>query len=135
MIEGLRVYPAFKDSHAKKEALGGRSCEECKRTVDTVTRQQLGCGYEPAIAKATPWMPPSWAERGLSLSTCPGYTTSLPLVLEIVQAYPHWEQGALRAYLGGKDATPTALDLFTLLRAGKNEHDSDKLRARGEGGR
>lgn len=54
----------------------------------------MGCGYEPAQPKAQTWTPisldPNW--RG-ELKTCPGYTTTLPEVVEVARARTHWRDG------------------------------------------
>lgn len=126
MIEGLRVFPAYQDARGKRLVMA--TCEECKRTVSTDTRQAMGCGWEAPIDGARPWSPASWAERGIATSTCPGYTTTLPIVGEIIDAYPQWEQGTLTDYLDGTAPTPIALTCLTMLRAGIREHEAAPLR-------
>ena len=101
------------------------------------TRQAMGCGYEPAIKGAAPWTPRAQIEAGSTNTTCPGYTTSLPVVREVVDAYIHWERGTLADVIGARP-TPTALHCLTALAAGSNEQRDQRLRdlreQRGGGG-
>lgn len=97
--------------------------------MQTETRQAMGCGYEPATAGAQSWAPASWADRGLSTTACPGYTTSLPAVLEIVEAYPQWERGTLTEALDGEPPTANALTHLMVFQAGLREHEADMMRA------
>jgi hypothetical protein len=116
MIEGLRVFPAYQDARNRPTPSVARSCEECKRTVNVETRQAMGCGWERPVADARPWIPESWAERngpGWSLTVCPGYTTELPCVLEIVAAHAQWKHGTLTEYLDGEPAHSVALDALS----------------------
>lgn len=128
MIQGLRVLPAYQDARAKGQVIGSKGCEECKRTVSVERRQYNGCGWEPAIAGARPWAPASWLERRLETTVCPGYSTSLPTVLEMTWAYPQWKEGTLTDFLGGQPPTPVALVCLTTLDAGIEEHRADLLR-------
>jgi hypothetical protein len=129
VIEGLRVLPHYQEARNKGGVVGHQGCEECKQTVSVQTRQELGCGYEPALDGARPWAPESWRERGLSLSTCPGYTTALPAVEEVTLAYPHWKAGYLTEALGAPP-TDAALRCLTYLEAGINEFQSDAIRSK-----
>lgn len=64
-------------------------------------------------------------DRDLTASTCPGYSTALPAVQEVVAAYCHWESGTLTEHVGDVPS-PTGLDMLAVLRAGINEHTADK---------
>jgi hypothetical protein len=138
VIEGLRVAPAYFDARNgpnKPFAPNGKDCEECRATVDAVTRQQLGCAYEPALDRPDAvWSPPAWRDRDLRASTCPGYTTSLPAVLEAFDAYPQWEQGTLTEYLDGEPPTSVALSALMQLRAGIKEHEAQAFKPKAKGG-
>lgn len=63
-------------------------------------RQYMGCGYEPQAAYARPWMHRGYTDE--TPTTCPGYTTKLPEVIEINRARLHWKQGELRDHCGGE---------------------------------
>lgn len=126
MIEGLRAFPHYQDARKAGTAIGSNGCEECMRTIPRETRQQLGCGWEQSAAGARPWSPQSWGARGLSTTTCAGYSTRLHATVEIVDAYCHWENGTLVDYLDGERPTRGALDCLAVFRAGLNEYDADR---------
>lgn len=96
--------------------------------MSTAIRQTMGCGYEPRLADAQAWTPPFLADRGDRVTTCPGYTIDLPMVSEIVEAYPQWEQGTLTDYLGAPPSD-VALTCLTWFRAGIREHESATIKA------
>ena len=102
--------------------------------MNVETRMDLGCGWEPARAGAQPWSPASWASRGSDVSTCPGYTASLPEVVEVVGAYPHYEHGYLAEYLDGATPTPVALDCLAVFHYALEGHRGDVMRERAKGG-
>ena len=137
MIEGLRVLPAYQDACNAEAPIvpGAKGCEECKRTVTVERRQDLACGWEPAKPGARPWTPPGIDRRGGRLSTCPGYTTRLPVVAEATNAYPQWELGTLTEYLDGEPPDAVILDCLKALRAGIREHEAEQMRAATEKGR
>lgn len=77
------------------------------RTNSQIVRQGMGCGYEPPPPKTVPvlpWQPPLGRKgyQGDPPRVCAGYTTTLPEVLEAVQAHRHWRHGSLEAFCGGK---------------------------------
>lgn len=95
-------------------------CETCMLNTTKPERQANGCGYEPPapprvlvqvwtpptgrvgfnLGKATPTHP-----RGqYSPTTCAGYTTKLPEVLEAARASAWLKRGDLRAFVD--DETP-----------------------------
>lgn len=43
--------------------------------------------------------------RGDMPTVCPGYSTSLPEVIEIARARAHWAKGQLEAFCGGEPPT------------------------------
>lgn len=101
--------------------------------MSATVRQTMGCGFEPATADAHPWTPSAWIDRGESPTVCPGYSTTLPAVGEVMNLYPQWEQHTLSDYLGGP-ASRQALDCLTALRAGIKEHEADKMSRVGKKG-
>ena len=127
MIEGLRVFPAYQDARRRKAVVS--DCVTCKREQTMTTRQAIGCGYEPALADAQAWAPPSWADSpGMTLTTCPGYTTTMPAVLEVVDAFPHFKAHTLTDYLDGAAPNPVALGCLAVLDAGVEEFKADCAR-------
>lgn len=94
-------------------------------------RQGLGCGFEvrdPRIVPQ-PFAPAFWVERDRRPTVCPGFSTTLPEVREIVDLYPFFESGGalLPAALDGQQPTSVLLRGLAELRGGINEHARSKL--------
>lgn len=131
MIEGLRLLAPYQD--AADEGLVPATCEECKSHRDASKRQQMGCGFEPAIAiRPYLWAPLAWRKRDVSPSVCPGYSTRLPLVEEIVRLLPQWEAGTLVEWLDGQPTTRPLLDGLAHAKRGIDEHRAAKAEERAE---
>jgi hypothetical protein len=102
------------------------------------TRQAMGCGYEvPARELAPqPWSPSSMSRtwRG-DVTVCPGYSTSLPDVLEVCRARVHWEKNAaaFEAFCEG-DPTEQMLAAVEILEGSVNEVTAWVSTPRSEGG-
>lgn len=94
------LHEAIARDRTSRRHLG--DCANCKETMSTETRRMMACGYEPTIDIARPWSPISlnaeW--QGTEPTVCPGYTTSLPEVIEIGRARVHWDKGNLRDFCG-----------------------------------
>lgn len=68
-----------------------------QQPMSLLNRQLMGCGYAPpppAPIKAEPSV--ACGYNGPDLTVCPGYSTSLPEVIEVAKAHAHWSKGALR---------------------------------------
>lgn len=128
MIEGLRVFPYYQDARLSGTVIGSKGCEECKQTVNVAARQDLGCGWEPAVADARPWTPSPWVDRGDVTAACAGYTTTLPSVQEVVAVYPQWERGTLAAYLDDVSPPRLALDYLAALHSAIELYRADVMR-------
>lgn len=126
MIEGVRVRPFYQDAIRTGHLTIGPTCDECKKRNHVTTRQNLACGYEARVDNATPWHPLYWLRQGLTLEHCPGYTTTLPEVLEVLDAYPHWEAGTLTDLLDGDRAPGALLRALVAMKAGVNEYQDSK---------
>jgi hypothetical protein len=69
------------------------------KSFDTDTRRYMGCGWERPVDGAKPWSPSNlngeWklGREQSDATTCPGYTTNLPQVIEIARARVHWKEG------------------------------------------
>jgi hypothetical protein len=81
-------------------------------------RLAVGCGYEPPAppsVRDSVWDPPR-GELGtdVEVTTCPGYTTMLPEVIEAARARSHWEKGQLEAFCGDEPSEPlvVAVEMF-----------------------
>jgi hypothetical protein len=78
-------------------------------------RQAIACGYEPLHPLSTAWIHEGMKIRivthddGTTTSdrpkTCPGYTTTLPEVIEASQARLFFGKGELLAFTGGEPPT------------------------------
>ena len=130
MIEGVRVRPFYIDAIKGGALLIGPTCDDCKKRNHVTTRQQFACGYEPRIEGAQPWHPRFWILQGLKLEHCAGYTTTLPEVGEVLEAYPHWEAGTLPDLLDGRRAPKQLLQLLVFMKAGSNEYQEAKRQER-----
>lgn len=98
----------------------------------TLERQSWGCGYEPPPppnVHAVPWSPPMRSGNktvGYSYerpTICPGYTTNLPEVHEVLAARMHWKNGQLEAYCGGPPTEELLAAIVELeVAVGQNDH-------------
>ncbi len=76
----------------------------------------LGCGYESLNPAADPWIPPD-GDLGFDgeVTVCPGYSTHLPEVFEVMRARTHWKNGALRDYCDGEQPSEQMLEAIEVL--------------------
>jgi hypothetical protein len=93
----------------------------------------MACPYLPTVTPRAAWTPRYIAATGDDVNACPGYTTSLPMVHEVVVAYPHWEAGTLADLIGDAPTRPMLLGL-SALRAGIKERDADEAANATKGG-
>ena len=93
----------------------------------------MACPYLPTIATRGAWTPRYMVASGEDVAACPGYTTSLPMVREVLTVYPHWEHGTLTDLLGEPPTRPMLMGL-SALRAGIKERDADELANPPKGG-
>jgi hypothetical protein len=98
-------------------------------TLSADNRAQLGCVFEPVLVQATPWSPlalnPAWKGidgKGEPPTVCPGYTTTLPDVVEVARGRVHWQKNSLRDFCGGAP-NEQMLALIELLEGETNEVD------------
>lgn len=76
--------------------------------VPLQNRQLAGCAYAPAPARelvplVVPWS--GLGYKGEAPTVCPGYSTSLPVVIEAARARLSWSKGSLEAFCGGEPPT------------------------------
>lgn len=65
------------------------------RNAEPLQRQFMGCGYEPPLDGAQVWSPnPGDPQGSVQFDVCPGYTTQLPDVIDIADAYWWADKGA-----------------------------------------
>jgi hypothetical protein len=84
-------------------------CATCTAMLTTHDRQMIGCGFLPAMdarVRLSVWQPtpfsPKLGYNGPAVTTCAGYTCSLPEVIEVVRARTHWTKGQITAFTGGQ---------------------------------
>lgn len=67
-------------------------------------RQTWGCAFEGAPDEnlLPIQMPELPAGTSLEPTVCPGFTTSLPEVIEVARARLHWSKGAIMAFCRGQ---------------------------------
>lgn len=80
------------------------------------TRQLWRCPFEaPAPARLASFVRPPIPEGYKAEPTvCPGYSTSLPEVIEIARGWLHWSKGGLRDFTGTQptEATLHGIEIF-----------------------
>ena len=95
-------------------------------------RQTMGCGYEPPIDGARPWTPVMLdASHRLEYTLCPGYTTNLPEVVEVVRGRLHWSKGSLPVFCVPNELIVEGIEI---LEGSTNGMQVWTLRTKAEGG-
>lgn len=82
-------------------------------------RQAMGCGWEPRIEGARPWMHEGYTDE--PPTTCIGYTAKLPEVAEISRARLAAKNNMLRDFCAGKQATENLIRGIEILETSSNE--------------
>lgn len=81
-----------------------------------VTRQSYRCPYAPlGLDERYIRVPIPAAYSGEPLTACPGYSTSLPEVIESARLWRHWDRADVRAMTGGDwptEAATIAIEVF-----------------------
>jgi hypothetical protein len=90
------------------------NCKVCHEQVEEPLRRAMGCGWitVPDEERTSVWRHPS--DEDDAPTTCAGYTTQLPDVVEIASAYQHWKNGALREACG-RELSYSLVDGLVLL--------------------
>lgn len=102
MIEGLRLLPWLQERIRNDRNVVEYliDCDKCMVTTERIQRQMIGCGWEPRNPGVCV---SAWTHAGYTdarPTTCAGYTTKLPEVIEINRARLHWNKGAIREFCG-----------------------------------
>lgn len=112
MIEGLRLLPWLQELMRRdfRQVDYLTDCDACRGLTENkqvtptplLTRRVNGCPYETPMpgVRQEPWQHPGYT--GEAPTTCAGYTTKLPEVVEINKARLHWKHGQLRDFCGGR---------------------------------
>ena len=109
MIEGLRLLPWLHEATRRSpDAVSHyNDCARCRSTFSREQRQLVGCGWESVAPGAIAWMPEGWTDD--RPTTCVGYTTKLPEVIETTEARFYLKHGSLSLLV--KDEITDALRL------------------------
>lgn len=86
------------------------SCEEC--TLPAFERRLYRCGWIPESERIDEPMRP-FAEFGATV--CPGYTTTIPEVIEASRLLVWANRGELRSYVGERRLPAGAMDAIDIL--------------------
>jgi hypothetical protein len=62
----------------------------------------------------------------LDASTCAGYASTLPEVMDVVLAYPQWKERTLTEWIGAPP-TPVLLAYLAAFEGGKNQCEADRI--------
>lgn len=116
------------------------NCDRCMQILTRHDRQLIGCGFEPPpnpefVDFVRVWDPPRSriGFEGPELTTCPGYTTSLPEVHEVIEARVHWTKGQLDLFCDEKP-TKQLLQSIVILEAEANRFQNWVSTKASEGG-
>lgn len=80
-------------------------CSKCMQAYPLHIRQGWACGHAPPAPPGV--VVEAWSGLGYKgdpPKTCPGYTTTLPEVIEIARAWRWWDKGQLAQFF---DEPPT----------------------------
>jgi hypothetical protein len=92
---------------AEKSAENARAfmdCRSCLRNVPKEARQLWNCGHLPRLP-LNQYAGPALECRIEPDAVCPGYSISLPQVIETSHAHAWWEKGQLRDFCEGEQPT------------------------------
>jgi hypothetical protein len=112
------------------------SCETCQLELSVESRQLAGCPWAPAVPARSLALVRAWSGLGYAgapPTTCPGYTTQLPEVIETARARHHWLRGNLAALCGGP-APDALLERIEILDGAARELDAWSVTPRSKGG-
>lgn len=129
MIEGVRVLPWFQDAvrRNKAEQEVFLDCERCMNDNPEFLRRSMGCGYLPGAVRAGPG--PDGFEG--ELTTCVGYTTKLPEVIEVSRARLWFEKGQVREWCEGEAPTLPLRFCIEEMEAQSNACQSHAMKPKG----
>lgn len=108
MRQGLALLPFV--HQAREHDWSYVRCSECLSTVDRATRATYRCGWMAQSEWVPGLMPiPSDVPDRDSVTVCPGYSTTLPQVLETGRWYAWFEKGEIGLRLRALQDEPTPL--------------------------
>lgn len=108
----MRQLPWFQEAVRRRDpgALSLTDCDRCMQTTTQYRRQLIRCGHEPLLTIRLPEPLRPWThqgdEHGPKHTTCPGYTTKLPEVIEASHANAWASKHDIRVATHGEEPTP-----------------------------
>ena len=134
VVEGLRLLPwvsAAREQMKDDNHYGADEyldCDACKRRCDSVIRSTFACGWVPEAERSEHPLAPSALPRGLDVTVCAGYTTSLPEVLECGRAMAWRDKGCLPDMYNGQYPTPALRDGIDILSVEQSAAEAYRVR-------
>jgi hypothetical protein len=126
LIEGLRYLPELQARRDKQTEDGippdFLDCDDCLVNKTEHDRRCFGCGFMPRH-RHLPGMQP-FPEA----SVCPGYTSSMPEVLEAARAKSWTARGGLVPLYGAVELPPIATEAIDVLEGAANVVERRVLR-------
>ena len=134
VLEGLTALPWVQEKRQEQGEF--LDCDSCMEHFNHHVRAEMHCGLMPASAHrdGQRWEP----SDGTELTTCAGYTTKLPDVVDVAIHFAHWENGALDHVCPGGAPKPL-LNGLVRLKTASESRSSFRMREsaaknRGSGG-
>jgi hypothetical protein len=120
VIEGLRSLPWLQERIRNDRNVVEYliDCDKCMASTEQAERQAMGCGWEPRDQNARPWTHQGYTDA--DPTTCPGYTTKLPEVIEINYARMHAKNNMAEHFMPG-GATENVMRGIAILEGAVNE--------------
>jgi hypothetical protein len=129
VIEGARALPWLE--HARKNDPTMLDCTTCQQTTTPAMRREMACGFLPE----SPTTGMRWSAEGqLELTTCAGYTTTLPDVDDAAGAYCHYQQNALDLALSERPPS-TLMDILGIMKGSASRLEAHLMRQASEKGK
>lgn len=128
MIEGLRALPWLEEARSKDGQKDTLDCDACMERTTYQIRQRMRCGYLPDgehIDDSMRWIPDGMSAKDVTI--CPGYTTTLPEVIDAIANYHHYETGQITEACGGPPA-PSLLHVISILKGAVLSKDAYRMR-------
>jgi hypothetical protein len=90
-------------------------------------RRTMRCGSIPTDKHVPDG---GWQPETFDLETCAGYTTSLPDVLDVQWAYPHWAEGQLTIACDGEQPPRSLVAGCAVLKGAANDFEAHEMKKR-----
>lgn len=126
VLEGLRRLPWLQLQRRRNPDAVDHlfDCGNCKKRLNKMSRQAIGCAYEEVDPRfpVQPWDHFGRSRYPGESKTCPGFSCSLPEVIETTWASYFLDKGELTQFCEGQ-ASPQMLDALIAYAASKAAAD------------